>query len=173
MNELRLRVFPDPVLRDKTEPVTLFDESLKDLVADMVRIMHTEDGVGLAAPQVGVHLKLAVVFYGGVLHVIINPCVTSSEGEQSGEEGCLSFPDIFGTVGRPEKITLTSLDADGREVTTEASGFLARAFLHEMDHLEGKLLIDHFSPLKRSMVRKKLLRTSSDQGEKKPRGKRK
>ena len=166
MNELRLRVFPDPVLRDKTEPVTLFDESLKDLVADMVRIMHTEDGVGLAAPQVGVSLKLAVIFHEGVLHVLINPCVTSSEGEQSGEEGCLSFPGIYGTVVRPEKITLTCRDINGNEVSSEVSGFLARAFLHEMDHLEGKLLIDHFSPLKRSMARKKLLRNGSEPVEK-------
>ncbi len=166
MNNLRLRVFPDPVLRDETEPVTVFDESLKDLVADMARIMQAEDGVGLAAPQVGVPLKLALVFFDGVLHVLANPCVTSTEGEQTGEEGCLSFPGIYGTVVRPEKITLTCRDMNGHESSIEASGFLARAFLHEMDHLEGKLLIDHFSPLKRSMVRKKLLRTSSEPTEK-------
>ena len=172
MNDLRLRVFPDPVLRDETKAVTVFDESLKDLVADMVRTMYTEEGVGLAAPQVGVPLKLAVVFYEGVLRVIVNPCLTSWEGEQEGEEGCLSFPGIFGTVPRPEKITLTCRDINGDEVTSEASGFLARAILHEMDHLEGKLLIDHFSPLKRSMARKKLLRTTSDEREKR-KGKRK
>lgn len=172
MNDLHLRVFPDPVLRDKTKPVTVFDDSLQDLVADMVRIMHTEDGVGLAAPQVGVRLKLAVVFSEGVLHVLVNPCVVSTEGEQSGEEGCLSFPGIYGTVARPEKITLTCRDIHGEEVTREASGFLARAFLHEMDHLDGKLLIDHFSPLKRSMVRKKLLKNGSEPAEKR-RGRRK
>ncbi len=166
MNDLHLRVFPDPVLRDKTRPVTVFDDSLKDFVADLVRIMHTEDGVGLAAPQVGVPLKLAVVFFEGVLHVLINPCVTSTEGEQTGEEGCLSFPGIYGTVVRPEKITLTCQDINGKNMTTEVSGFLARAFLHEMDHLDGKLLIDHFSPLKRSMVRKKLLRNASEPAEK-------
>lgn len=166
MNDLHLRVFPDPVLRDKTKPVTVFDESLKDLVADMVRVMDTEDGVGLAAPQVGVSLKLAVVFAEGVLHVLVNPCVLSTEGEQTGEEGCLSFPGIYGTVVRPEKITLTCRNTDGDEETLEASGFLARALLHEIDHLNGKLLIDHFSPLKRSMVRKKLLRTGSETTEK-------
>ncbi len=159
MNPLRLRAYPDPVLRKKTETVVVFDDELKDLIAEMVRLMNLHDGVGLAAPQVGVSLRLAVVFYNGMLHVLANPRVISTEGEQSGEEGCLSFPGIFGNVDRPSQITVRYNDIEGVEHETTVDGFLARAFLHEMDHLDGRLLIDNFSPMKRAMARKKLLRS--------------
>jgi peptide deformylase len=165
MERLRLRVYPDPVLREKAEPVVRFDEELKDLIAEMVRLMNKHDGVGLAAPQAGVPLRLAVVFYNNVFHVLANPVLLSAEGEQPGEEGCLSFPGIFGNVNRPLKITVRFCDAEGTEHETTAEGFLARAFLHEMDHLNGKLLIDHFSPMKRSMARKKLLRARDSAGD--------
>ena len=161
MNALYLRVYPDPVLRKKTEPVEVFDDSFKDLTADLVRLMRIHDGVGLAAPQAGLPLKLAVVWYQEELYVLANPVVESSEGEQEGEEGCLSFPGIFGTVNRPLKVTIRHHDINGEERLTEAEGFLARAFLHEMDHLEGKLLIDHFSPLKRSMAKKKMRKAAA------------
>lgn len=159
MNSLRLRVYPDPVLRKETEPVVVFDDSLKDLLAEMIRLMNMHDGVGLAAPQVGVSSRLAVVFFEGKLHVLANPVLLSSEGEQVGEEGCLSFPGIFGNVNRPTKITIRHRDIDGGEHETTVEGFLARAFLHEMDHLDGRLLIDNFSPMKRAMARKKLQRS--------------
>ena len=161
MEKLSLRVFPDPVLREETKPVTRFDGSLKDLVAEMARLMNQHDGVGLAAPQAGVPLKLAIVFFGGVLYVLANPQLLSFEREQEGEEGCLSFPGIFGNVRRPLKIRVRHQDISGGEHEIDAEGFLARAFLHEIDHLEGKLLIDHFSPMKRTMARKKLLRSGS------------
>ncbi|WP_338024424.1 peptide deformylase [Aminivibrio pyruvatiphilus] len=162
MDSLYLRVYPDPVLRKETQPVTDFGDGFKDLVADLVRLMHQHDGVGLAAPQAGVPLRLAVVFYQGELHVLANPVLVSSEGEQDGEEGCLSFPGIFGNVKRPLKAVVRHFDMNGTERQTAVEGFLARAFLHEMDHLEGRLLIDRFSPLKRNMAKKKLLRAERE-----------
>jgi peptide deformylase len=162
MDSLYLRVYPDPVLRKETQPVTDFGDGVKDIVADLVRLMHQHDGVGFAAPQAGISLKLAVVFYQGELHVLANPVLVSSEGEQDGEEGCLSFPGIFGNVKRPLKAVIRHFDINGAEKETEVEGFLARAFLHEMDHLEGRLLIDRFSPLKRSMAKKKLLRAEAE-----------
>ncbi|MDI9387745.1 MAG: peptide deformylase [Synergistota bacterium] len=167
MNTLRLRVFPDPILRENTEPVADFGDELKDIVAEMVRLMRVHDGVGLAAPQAGLSLRLAVVLFEDTLHVLANPELLSSEGEQDGEEGCLSFPGIFGNVRRPERITIRHRDIDGTELETTVEGFLARAFLHEMDHLDGRLLIDHFSPVKRAMSKKKLLRSraSGEEGQ--------
>lgn len=164
MNEIRLRIYPDPVLRKETKPVTEFGDPLKDLVADMVRIMHTGDGVGLAAPQIGVSKKIAVVFHGGILYVLANPEVLREEGEQTGEEGCLSFPGIFGSVSRPMKILVRHQDVNGKTHELTAEGFLARAFLHEMDHLEGRLLIDKFPPPERTAIRKKLLQEGVGSG---------
>ena len=164
MGDLYLRVYPDPVLRKKTAPVEDFGDSFKELVADLARLMRNHDGVGLAAPQAGIPLKLAVVWYGEQLHVLANPVLVSSSGEQEGEEGCLSFPNIFGNVRRPMKAAVRHRDFNGDERVTEAEGFLARAFLHEMDHLEGRLLIDNFSPLKRSMAKKKMLKAAENSG---------
>lgn len=158
MTQIRLRIYPDTVLRKETKPVTVFNDGLKDLVADMARVMHTYDGVGLAAPQIGISLKIAVVFHGGILYVLANPRVVHQEGEQVGEEGCLSFPGIYGPVRRPMKITVEHDDVNGKRHRLDAEGLLARAILHEMDHMEGRLLIDSFPPLKRSMVRKQLMR---------------
>ena len=104
METLRLHVYPEPVLRKKNLPVTDFGGRLQDLVADMVRIMQDHDGVGLAAPQAGVSLRLAVILAAGVLHVLTNPRVIASMGIQEGEEGCLSFPGIYGNVSRPMKV---------------------------------------------------------------------
>lgn len=163
MNDLYLRVYPDPVLRKETEPVEVFDASFKELIADLVRLMHRHDGVGFAAPQAGISRKVAVVWFENELHVLANPVVESSEGEQEGEEGCLSFPGIYGNISRPLKIAVRHKDISGEERLTEAEGFLARAFLHEMDHLEGKLLIDHFSPMKRSMAKKKMQKMAEEE----------
>ena len=164
METLRLHVYPEPVLRKKNLPVTDFGGRLQDLVADMVRIMQDHDGVGLAAPQAGVSLRLAVILAAGVLHVLTNPRVIASTGIQEGEEGCLSFPGIYGNVSRPMKVTIRHQGMDGTERDEEVEGFLARAFLHEMDHLDGKLLIDHFSPLKRSMAKKKMQKNGRENG---------
>ena len=153
-----IRMYPDPVLRQPTEPVTVFDEALRRLLEDMAVIMHEADGVGLAAPQIGIAKKIAVVYDAETDHLyhLINPEVIASSGGQTGEEGCLSFPGIFGQVKRPLKVTVRCQDGDGNLQEYTAQGFIARAFTHEIDHLNGRLLIDNFSPLKRNLVLKKM-----------------
>lgn len=159
MSEDRIHIYPDPVLRKETLPVVEFGEGLSSLAEKMKNIMLEDDGVGLAAPQIGLSLKFAVVFCEGILYVLVNPVILESEGLQEGEEGCLSFPGIYGTVRRPQKIRVKTFDLlNGEEKIIEAEGFLCRAMCHEIDHLNGILLIDHFSPLKKSMARKKMLK---------------
>ncbi|MDR3264421.1 MAG: peptide deformylase, partial [Synergistaceae bacterium] len=118
--------------------------------------MEMHDGVGLAAPQVGVSRRIALVSFEGAFYALINPVLLEQEGEQEGEEGCLSFPGIYANVKRPAKIRVAARDVAGDECVYEAEGFLARAFLHEIDHLDGKLFIEYLSNLKRGMIRKKM-----------------
>ena len=154
---MRIVTFPDPVLRRKTEPVTVFDDKLRTLVDEMTILMKDDDGVGIAAPQVGISKKIAVVCFEDTRYVLINPVITLAEGEQTGEEGCLSFPGIFGVIKRADHVVVECQDEHGQKRRYESTGFIARAFQHEIEHLSGKLLIDHFSPMKREMIRKKLL----------------
>jgi peptide deformylase len=155
---LKVREFPDPVLREKAVPVTVFDDALKTLVADMIQTMYAEEGVGLAAPQVGVSIRLAVLDTsageerGKSPFVIINPEILSREGELPWTEGCLSLPGIEVETQRSRKITVRSLDIDGHEVTIEAEGLASVAIQHEIDHLEGVLLFDHLSALKKRLA---------------------
>jgi len=157
---MRLHIveFPDPVLRRPTKPVTVFDENLKTLVDEMTIVMKDDDGVGIAAPQVGISKKIAVVCIEDQRYVLVNPRIVTMEGEQSGEEGCLSFPGIFGEIKRAARVVVECQDETGAPRRYEAEGFVARAFQHEIEHLEGRLLIDHFSPIKRELIRKKLLK---------------
>ncbi|MBP5212628.1 MAG: peptide deformylase [Pyramidobacter sp.] len=160
---MRLRIveFPDPVLRKPTKPVTDFGPSLKTFVDEMTIAMKDDDGVGIAAPQVGVSKKIAVVCIEGTRYVLVNPRIVEMEGEQGGEEGCLSFPGIFGEIKRAARVVVECQDETGAPRRYEGEGFVARAFQHEIEHLDGKLLIDHFSPIKREMIRKKLLKSRS------------
>ncbi len=153
---LKIRIFPDPVLKMPTTPVETFDAALGAFVEKMRIAMEIHDGVGLAAPQVGVSKKIALVARDDVLYVLINPRLLEQEGEQNGEEGCLSFPGIYASVKRPERVKVAAQDLTGQERIYEVDGFLARAFLHEMDHLDGKLFIEYLSNLKRGMIRKKM-----------------
>ncbi len=162
MSKTVICTYPDTVLRRETAPITSFGEELKSLVEEMKEIMFEGDGVGLAAPQIGLSLKLAVIFYEGVHYTLINPVILEEKGAQEGEEGCLSFPGIYGNVIRPAKIRVKYLDMSGEEQIVDVEDFLARVFCHEIDHLNGRLLIDHFSPLKKSMARKKMLRKRRD-----------
>lgn len=162
MNESIIRYYPDPILRKETEKVEVFDEKLADLVARMRDLMFQYDGVGLAAPQIGESRKIAVVYYEEKLHVLINPVVKESHGRQIGEEGCLSFPGIYEDIERPSKVLVQAQNEKGESFTAEASDFLARAFSHEIDHLNGKLMIDHLSPMKREMVKRKLKKNKKD-----------
>lgn len=158
---LKIVEFPNPVLRKPTQPVTVFDQNLKTFVDEMTIVMKDDDGVGIAAPQVGVSKKIAVVCVDDVRYVLVNPRLVLAEGEQSGEEGCLSFPGIFGDVKRAARVVVECQDETGAPRRYEVDGFAARAFQHEIEHLEGRLLIDHFSPIKREMVRRKLIKGRS------------
>lgn len=153
---LSIRVFPDPVLKMPTTPVETFDADLAAFIEKMRIAMEIHDGVGLAAPQVGVSKKIALVARDDMLYVLINPRLLEQEGEQNGEEGCLSFPGIYANVKRPNRAKVAAQDLTGQERIYEVEGFLARAFLHEMDHLDGKLFIEYLSNLKRGMIRKKM-----------------
>jgi len=133
----------DPVLNKVCRPVTAFNERLWELLDDMHETLHNADGAGLAAPQVGILRRIALVMLDdGSYLEIINPEIISREGTQSGTEGCLSVPDVFGIVERPMSVTVKAQDRYGKEFTVDAEGFTARAFCHEIDHLHGHLFTE-------------------------------
>jgi peptide deformylase len=139
----RVRVIGDPVLRKVADDVTDIDGKLVKLVDDMFDTMYAEPGIGLAAPQIGVQRRLFVYDIGDGPQTLVNPVITESAGEWVYEEGCLSVPGLFWEIVRPKEIHLTGLDLDGNEVSIEADELLARLFQHELDHLDGVMLIDH------------------------------
>ncbi|HTW22816.1 MAG TPA: peptide deformylase [Candidatus Baltobacteraceae bacterium] len=153
--------YGDPVLETPTKPVEKFDEELEKLVADMFESMYAAQGVGLAAPQIGISKRLAVidVTNGKNLEgriVCANPQIIHAEGEQREEEGCLSVPGFRGHVARPAYVTVRAQDATGKEFEMRGEGLLARAFCHEIDHLDGILFLNHLSLLKRDMIKRKI-----------------
>jgi peptide deformylase len=160
---LKVRLYPDPMLKMPTEPVERFDEGLSLLIEKMRLTMEVSEGVGLAAPQVGVLKKIALVSYEKAFYVLINPRLLEQDGEQDGEEGCLSFPGIYAPVKRPARVKVAARDAAGLEHVHEVEDYVARAFLHEMDHLDGKLFIDRLSSLKRGMIRKKMTKRAAEE----------
>ena len=147
--------FPERVLKEVGEPVEKFDGDLEKLVADMFETMYAEEGVGLAAPQVGLSLRLFVMDCEGLKLVAANPEILSAEGEQEGEEGCLSVGKIHAPLKRAARVRLRAQDVKGEWFEREAEGLAARCFLHETDHCDGKLFIDHLSPLRRDMVKRR------------------
>ena len=162
MSLLEIRVFPEPSLRTPAREVATFDRELEVFIRDLWETMLAFDGVGLAATQVGVGLSVCVISWKENRLVLVNPRIVLEEGEQVGDEGCLSFPGIFEKVRRPMKVRVEAQDEKGKPLSIEAEGFLARALCHEIDHLGGRLLIDHLSPLKREIVRKKLLKRARE-----------
>jgi len=149
------------VLETVGAPVTQFDGSLEKLVADMFETMYAANGVGLAAPQIGLSLKLCVIDAScgkdpSARLVLANPEVIAREGEQTEEEGCLSLPDFRAKTLRPLRATVRAYDLSGKEFTLSAEGLLARAFCHETDHLAGKLFISHLSRLKRDSIKRQI-----------------
>jgi len=153
--------YGDAVLETPTQPVQNFDEELQTLVADMFESMYAANGVGLAAPQIGIGKRLAVIDVSNGKNpeakiVCINPQVIHSEGEQREEEGCLSLPGFRGHVLRPQFVTVRAQDATGKEFEMRGEGLLARAFCHEIDHLDGTLFVTHLSLLKRDLIRRKI-----------------
>jgi peptide deformylase len=150
---------PDARLRTVAKPVETFDDNLHALIDDMFDTMYHARGVGLAAPQIGVSLRLSVIDVVGDKNnqlVIINPEIVSAEGSKEFEEGCLSVPGAYDTVVRSEKVKVKALDKMGKPIEIEADGLLAECLQHEIDHLNGKLFVDLLSPLKRAMARRKL-----------------
>lgn len=145
-NRRRILVDPDPRLRAATRPVRLPDKGLRRLIDDMVVTMRLADGVGLAAPQLGEPLRLAVVEVKGVLIVLGNPAVVRTGFPAVDWEGCLSVPERVAQVRRPAEIVIVADDIEGRRVRHRGTGLLARAFQHEMDHLAGRLYVDLVDP---------------------------
>jgi peptide deformylase len=144
MSGYAIRLFGDPVLKQRAAEVTNVDGSLVRLVDDMVETMYEAPGVGLAAPQVGVQKRLFVYdLHDGLgARTLINPVISEVRGEWEYEEGCLSVPGLFFPIVRPKEVHLTGFDLDGNEVSIEADEFEARVFQHELDHLDGKLLLE-------------------------------
>ena len=150
-----------PVLHSPASPVSEIDGSITSLVADMVDTMYAAPGIGLAAPQIGVALRVIVVDLSvgedkEQLIKLVNPELVSREGEQRHEEGCLSVPGFGGSPVRPARVVVKGLDLQGKECTYEGTELLARAFCHEIDHIDGLLFVDRLSPLKRDLLKRKL-----------------
>jgi len=157
---LQIRIYPDPVLKKVATPVTEFDETLRQLAHDMAETMYAAPGVGLAAPQVGVSKRMTVIDCSArdesaQLLVMVNPEIVEEEGECFEEEGCLSVPEYYAKVQRSAVVKVRFQDLDAQTHMIEAGGLTAIACQHEIDHLDGILFVDHLSPLKRSMFRKK------------------
>ena len=163
MSLLPIRIYPDPVLRVRCRDVETFDESLSSLVADMVETLHAAPGIGLAANQVGVESRVAVIDLSvgerkEDLLVLVNPELLTEAGEEEDVEGCLSIPDFTDKVSRPLQIKVQAKDLAGKRFEVEAEGLLARAICHEMDHLAGKLFTDRLRGLRRERARRMLKR---------------
>lgn len=153
--------FGNPVLDKPAEPVTSFDDELKKLVEDMFESMYAARGVGLAAPQIGISKRLAVIDVSfkedpDAKLVLANPEIVQKEGRQRGSEGCLSIPEFREDVTRAKKVTVRAQDVNGKWYEKTGEELLARAFLHETDHLDGKLYISHVSALKRDLIKRKI-----------------
>lgn len=158
MSVREIRLLGDPVLREEAAPVVELDDEVQALVRDLMDTMYAAEGIGLAATQVGVLLRVFVYdvresdLAAGVL---INPEIVAREGTVKGEEGCLSIPGLTEIVERSDRVAVRGLDAEGAEVEIEAEGLLSRCLQHEYDHLDGVLFLDRVSPLKRKMLLKK------------------
>ncbi|MBX3243300.1 MAG: peptide deformylase [Acidobacteria bacterium] len=151
----KITEYPDAVLAELGKPVETFDDDLKTLCEDMFATMYNAEGVGLAAPQIGLNLRLFVMDCDGIKLIAANPEIVESEGEQSGQEGCLSVGKVPAVVSRPLKAKLKAQNENGEWFEMEAEGYAARAFMHETDHCNGKLFIDHLPKMRRDMVVKR------------------
>ncbi|GAB4388282.1 MAG: peptide deformylase [Thermodesulfovibrionales bacterium] len=166
MAVLEIRKYPDAVLKKRAEAVDSIDEGLRRLIDDMVETMYAAPGIGLAAPQVGVSKRVIVVDVSvreedSRLMVFINPELVGEEGSLESEEGCLSLPGFITKVKRAERVVVRGLNAEGEEVQVEADGLLALALQHEIDHLEGTLILDRTSLIKREFFKKQLQKSAA------------
>jgi peptide deformylase len=161
----RIVKFGDPVLSTPTRPVPEINDGILELVRDMVETMYAAPGVGLAANQIGVGLRVAVIDTTagqepGHVIILINPRVIEQEGKQNEEEGCLSIPGFTEFVSRPSRAVIQAVDLEGREFTLEGHELLARAFCHETDHLDGRLFIERLAGIKRQLITRKVRRAA-------------
>jgi peptide deformylase len=160
MAVLDICVYPDPVLREKARPIDTVDGAVRKLMDDMVETMYNAPGIGLAANQVGRPVRLIVVDLQreddphGLIR-LVNPEIVEAHGEIVWEEGCLSVPEFFAEVHRSENVVVRGLNADGKPMEIHAEGLLAVALQHEIDHLNGRLFIDHLNPIKRDIFKRK------------------
>lgn len=155
MSRYSIRVVGDPVLGQPTEAITEIDGKLASLAQDMLTTMYEAPGVGLAAPQVGVRKRMFVYDVGEGPHVVLNPVITEQHGEWTYEEGCLSVPDLAWPIVRAQQVHMVGRDLDGNEMSVDAEELVARCFQHEVDHLDGILLLERLDP----DTRKQALRT--------------
>jgi peptide deformylase len=167
MAVLEILHHPDPRLRQKAKPVAVFDDALQKLIDDLFETMYAAPGVGLAANQVGIDKRLAVMDCAEDKSkpqplVIINPEIVESADKAEVEEGCLSVPGIFDRIDRFTRLRLRALDRHGQAFEIDAEGLMAQAIQHEIDHLDGKLYIDYLSSLKRERIKKKLLKAAKE-----------
>jgi peptide deformylase len=167
---LTICTYPDPVLREKARCVDVIDDDVQRLIDDMIETMYNAPGIGLAANQVGRPLSVMVIDIqreecGYGLIVLINPELVSARGETTYEEGCLSVPEFYANVKRHEEIVVCGLGRDGEKIEISASGLLAIALQHEMDHLEGKLFIDLISPIARDIFKRRWKKKSKEEKE--------
>jgi peptide deformylase len=153
---LKIRILGDQALRKKAKKVSRISPDHSSTLSGMARLMYESKGIGLAAPQVGINQAMIVVDIGSGLYKLINPKIVKKEGRQSMEEGCLSVPGVYVKIKRAKKICVESLDENGAPQKIEAQDLLACVFQHEIDHLEGKLIVDYVSLLKKIAIRKKL-----------------
>ena len=156
----KILTWPDPELKKKSAPVVVINDRIRELVKDMTETMYDAPGVGLAAPQLGVHQRVIIIDVSGKeeppdLIVAINPVIIHAEGESYEEEGCLSVVKYAANVRRHASVVVKALNLDGEEKTYRAEELLAVAFQHEIDHLDGILFVDHLSPLKREIFKRK------------------
>jgi peptide deformylase len=159
--------YPDPRLKQRAEPVKEVTDEIRQLVDDMAETMYAAPGVGLAANQVGVLLRVFVIDIANDdepsdLKVFINPEITETSGTQTWEEGCLSFPGVTEEIRRAERVTVRALDRDGKEFVLEAEGLLSVAVQHENDHLNGVVMLDKLSAVKRRLLGRKLARAKTE-----------
>jgi peptide deformylase len=163
-----IRNFGDPVLRQKCRDVTHFDESLAALVQDLLDTVEQPGRAGLAAPQIGVGLRVFSYFVDGALGYVVNPVVVETDGHQDGEEGCLSLPGLWAPTPRADRAVVTGVDVEGRPIEVEGSGLLGRCLQHETDHLDGLLYIDRLErPLRRQVLaewRARTIETAAESG---------
>ena len=153
MSILPIHLLGSPVLRQPSTPVAAVDDDMRAFIADLFETMHAWKGVGLAANQVGIAKRVAVVQTGeGQRHALVNPVIVEREGREKDEEGCLSIPDLYGDVERSARVVVEALDEQGVTRRIEGTGLLARALQHEIDHLDGILFLDRVGPIKRRFL---------------------